>query len=120
MQRAIRFITFAALVLIPVTVAAQNNCVPWGCFTPPGGCSYCDVALDNGNTECNVDSSGHICIMSGYCDTGLGGCDSDVGCAMRTIVPHFIWVEAVPRPLREEWVLVHVSVRSQRGSPRRS
>lgn len=120
MQKAIRTVLLAMLALIPVTLSADNECVPWACMTPPGGCSYCDVTYDNGNTECSVAASGHACIMSGFCNTGMGGCDSDIDCALRAIVPRVMWVGTTPRPLREEWTLVRTSVKPLRAPGRRS
>jgi hypothetical protein len=82
-------------------------------------CSVDDAPASN----FNIGSPGG-CHTTGVCDTGLGGGDS---CNAWYVYPIFScyggvqWVNAVtPRPLREEWQLVRVSVKRHRVLLRQS
>lgn len=112
MGKRMTVIAVFLFVLVPVASFAQNNCVSYHCYFPPGDCAYCDASYTNGNSSCTPDEYGDGCYMAGFCDTGLGGCINAVDCTGVLYRDFWIRLER-PRALRDEWQLVDVSVKTK-------
>lgn len=113
MVRRLTILAAFVFVLVPVVSFAQstNNCIPWTCEYPPDGCVFCEVTQGNGSNYCEVDDGWSACWLTGFCDTGLGGCIDEFSCAHLVFSPNF-WIRlSPPRALRDEWQLVDVSVK---------
>jgi hypothetical protein len=112
MVRRLTIIAAFLFFLMPVVSFAQNNCITWVCYYPPDGCAYCDTTNDgNANSRCERQDDWSACLLTGFCDTGLGGCTDEFSCAHDVFFGGF-WIRlSPPRSLRDEWQLVDVSVR---------
>ena len=121
MRRLILLITLATLAAT-FPALAQNNCVSFKCNNPPPyNCPYCDTSFYNGPASCNVETIGSssFCIMSGYCETGMGDECQETAAHHCTDMQNWTrWLN--PRPLSEEWALVRVHAGSTRGRRHRT
>jgi hypothetical protein len=110
MVRRLTYVAAFLFFFVPAATFAQNNCVSYHCYFPPDDCAYCAPSYTNGNSSCSANAYGTGCWMSGFCDTGLGGCINAVDCTDIKFRDFSVRLMP-PRALREEWQLVDVSVK---------
>jgi hypothetical protein len=110
MAKCLTILAAFLFLFVPAVTFAQNNCISYHCYFPPDDCAYCGASYTNGNSSCTADPYGNGCWLSGFCDTGLGGCINAADCT--DVMYRDFWIRMVPpKALREEWQLVDVSVK---------
>jgi len=137
---SVRFLAFVFVTSMATVAAAQDLCISYDCVIPPGGtvneCAYCDSSFFSGPSSCippnQVPPCGDFdigckppngCLTDGFCDTGIGGpggdcssLDSFYGTSNGNCVG-IQWVQIIARPLKSEWVLVRVAIRTNHARP---